>query len=123
MLSLYLGFSKRYSELKSSNPEADPSRQGLSQYTSDFLKLLIGVNLASTLMTYGLYTMNLRTLEVHNTLNLIYTLPIVAFGLFRHVYLVMHKGFGDDTSRELLHDRQLIASVLLFVICTYVIIS
>jgi len=114
MLSLYLALCKRYGELVQSNSH---SRPVLADYSKDLLQLLIGVSLSATLITYGLYTVSGKTVEVHHTENLIYTFPIVAFGLFRYTYLVLGKHFGEDTALDLWRDRLLAGTVFSFVIC------
>ncbi len=55
--------------------------------------------------------------------DLILTLPIVVFGVFRYLFLVHHRGQGEDPSRVLFRDRPLIASGLLYLLVLYVALS
>ncbi|MEO6096843.1 MAG: decaprenyl-phosphate phosphoribosyltransferase [Fibrobacteria bacterium] len=96
-LSLFLGFSKRYAERIDGQRPLEAKRAVLRSYSPEFLRSLISITLSATLITYGLYTTSPRTLEVHGNSRLIYTLPIAMFGLFRYLYLVMEKGYGENT--------------------------
>jgi 4-hydroxybenzoate polyprenyltransferase len=110
LLSLFLGFSKRYAERMDDSQEASHKRAVVDEYSPEFLRILLAITLACTLMTYGLYTMSTHTLEIHGTGNLIYTLPFAAFAMFRYLYLVMQRGFGENLSGELLRDGWLLVS-------------
>lgn len=114
-LSLFLGFSKRYAELTDGRRDPESKRAVLRRYSPEFLRVLLGVTLSATLMTYGLYTTSPRTLEVHGTPLLIYTLPVVMFAMFRYLYLVMQQGFGENTVADVLRDRQMILASAAYV--------
>ena len=107
-LSLFLGFSKRYAELVDSERPLEAKRRVLKNYSPEFLRLLLGVTLSATLITYALYTTSPRTAEIHHTAGLIYTLPLVMWGLFRYLYLVMREGFGENTLADVLRDGQML---------------
>ena len=40
---------------------------------------------------------------------LVYTVPIVIFGMLRYAYQV-HRGHGEDVARDLLRDRWIVAA-------------
>lgn len=115
-LSLFLGFSKRYAELAEAKLTLDEKRAVLRNYSPEFLRMLMGVTLSATLITYGLYTTSARTVAVHGTSNLVYTLPIAMFAMFRYLYLVMEKGFGENTVAEVLKDRQLLLATAAYLV-------
>lgn len=115
-LSLFLGFSKRYAELTDGKRSMQEKRAVLRRYSPEFLRVLLGVTLSSTLMTYGLYTTSPRTLAVHGTSQLIYTLPLVMFVMFRYLYLVMQRGFGENTVADVLGDKQMLLASFAYVI-------
>ncbi|HAO98924.1 MAG TPA: decaprenyl-phosphate phosphoribosyltransferase [Fibrobacteres bacterium] len=117
-LSLFLGFSKRYAELIDKERPLEEKRRVLQNYTPEFLRLLLSVTLSASLITYALYTTSSRTAEVHHTAGLIYTLPLVLWGLFRYLYRVMHGGFGENTVADVLRDRQMLLVSLLYLIAT-----
>jgi len=107
-LSLFLGFSKRYAERVDPLRTMDEKREVLRSYSPEFLRTLLGITLASTLITYGLYTTSSRAALVHPHARLIYTLPIAMFGLFRYLYLVMEKGYGENTVADVRKDIPLL---------------
>jgi hypothetical protein len=56
--------------------------------------------------------------EFHGTERLIYTLPFAAFVLFRYLWLVIERGYGEDLSGEMLRDLGLIGGGLAYVAVT-----
>lgn len=89
-LALFLGVAKRRSEMN--NVERGASRKVLDDYTPELVRTILIVSVTGSIMSYTLYTMSDHVVENFGTENLIYTVPIVMFGLFRYLYL-------DETSR------------------------
>lgn len=119
MLSLFLGFSKRYAELTVSSQEG---RDVLKDYSKSFLELLLGITASCAIMSYGLYTISERTVTIHGTDHLIYSLPIVIYGLFRYLYLVIYRNAGGDPSREILADRFIRGTIIVYIASVLLII-
>jgi len=115
MLTLFLGFGKRRAELLgltdngNSNGAAGP-RAALEGYSRVLLDRLILVSVAGAAIGYALYTVDARTIALHGTDRLIFTVPFVLYGLFRYLQVVYTKGGGGDPAWELLHDPHLIAA-------------
>lgn len=118
LLSLFLGFSKRYAERIDASQELAHKRAVVEEYSPQFLQILLGVTLSATLIAYGLYTVSPQTLAIHKTGNMIYSLPFAAFVMFRYLYLVMQKGFGENLTLELAHDLSLTVGVVLYALTT-----
>jgi 4-hydroxybenzoate polyprenyltransferase len=118
LLSLFLGFSKRYAERTDGSQDAAHKRAVVEEYSPEFLRMLLAVTLACTLMSYGLYTMNAETVAVHGTERLIYTLPFAAFVMFRYLWLVTVRGYGENLSGELVRDRSLWGGSALYLAVT-----
>jgi len=74
------------------------------------LDRLILVSVAGAAIGYALYTVDARTIALHGTDRLIFTVPFVLYGLFRYLQVVYTKGGGGDPAWELLHDPHLIAA-------------
>lgn len=129
MLTLFLGFSKRRSEMKSLNvdQEVNHQRAVLKNYQSIFLDKMIGITAACSIISYSLYTMSPMTIQEQGTSGLIYTVPFVAYGIFRYIYLLheplSERRAGEDTARDLLKDRQLQVAVVLWLMLVLLIIS
>ncbi len=95
-LCMFLGFGKRRCELAAfeSREEAGTHRTTLLRYTPELLNHLISVSAGIAIITFLLYTMD--TSEKYQPPfqkeYLLYTLPLVAYGLFRYAMLIE---FGD----------------------------
>jgi len=123
LLTLFLGFTKRRSELLSVSAEFVTHRKALLHYNPALLDKLIGVCASGAIMSYSLYAMSPQTAQLHGTENLIYTIPFVVYGMFRYLYLLHARHAGADTSRELLRDPHLLAAVLGWCAATFWLIS
>jgi hypothetical protein len=86
------------------------------------LDVLMAVTVSMTLVTYGLYTVDAMTAAMHGTDNLIITLPIVTFGLFRYLYLIYREGAGEDTGRDLLSDAQIRLAVVAWALAVFLLV-
>jgi 4-hydroxybenzoate polyprenyltransferase len=117
MVTLFLGFTKRRAELYV-RAGGGASRQVLDQYTPLHLDIMIGVTVACVIMSYTLYTMSERTIRIHGTENLIYTVPFVIYGLFRYIHLLHSGGGGEDTAKDLIRDPHILVTGVLWVVVT-----
>lgn len=114
---------KRHSELLLvEENENVPSRKVLSQYSLNFADQMATVAAAGVVISYALYTVSERTVSAFGTENLIYTTPIVVYGIFRFMYLEYISNKGDNTTKIVFTDRQLIVTVLTYIITTVLII-
>lgn len=114
LLSLFLGFSKRYAERMDATQESANKRSVVEEYSPEFLRALLAITLSCTLMSYGLYTVSPATVAAHGTSELLYTLPFAALALFRYLFLVLQRGYGENLAGEVLRDRWLLASLVLY---------
>lgn len=114
-ISLFLAVMKRYSELNLQNSDAGKSRKVLSQYSLEFTSQLSTVAAAAVIICYALYTVSMRTVSVFGTENLIYTTPFVVFGIFRYMFLVYMNHEGENTSKIMITDLQMIVTVILYI--------
>jgi 4-hydroxybenzoate polyprenyltransferase len=122
MISLLIGFSKRYAELGCSD-SAHNHREVLQEYSVDILRSFMIITASATIITYSLYTLSQRSVELHGTVNLIYTTPFVVFGILRFLYIVLFNKSGDDPSSQIFKDRQMVITIILWVLAYGLIIS
>jgi 4-hydroxybenzoate polyprenyltransferase len=101
-LALVLGFGKRRMEIVGLR-DGTRFRPALRSYDAAKLDTLSAIVTALTLVTYMLYTVAGDTVARHHTGNLIYTIPFVAYGLFRYLFKTQ-EGRGDDPTDVLLKD-------------------
>lgn len=111
MVTLFLGFTKRRAEIIALTEDRAAHRRVLEHYSPVLLDKMIGITAAGLIMSYSLYTMNPDTIRIHNTPNLIYTVPFVMYGVFRYIYLLHHQSGGGDPSRDLASDRHMLTVV------------
>jgi 4-hydroxybenzoate polyprenyltransferase len=115
-LSLFLALCKRRNELVLLQGQASTHRQILREYSIPMLDQMITIVVATTIMAYSLYTFQGPT----GNHRLVFTLPLVLYGLFRYLYLVYMKGDGGSPEEILLRDPHMIGTVLL---CTGLIVT
>lgn len=119
MFTLFLGFGKRSAELRQEVSAMTPQREVLSSYSAPLLAQFQSITATCTLLSYAVYTVSAETVEIHGTANLIYTVPVIAYGLFRYIYMIQAlDGAGQDTADDLLRDRPLLYSVLAWIAMT-----
>lgn len=109
-IALFLGFAKRKAETFHA-PEQQ--RAVLEHYPPSLLDTYIAVTMTATVITYGLYATSIEALQQHGG-RLIYTVPVVVFALLRYTYQV-HRGRGEDVSRDLLRDPWIVAAGLAWI--------
>jgi 4-hydroxybenzoate polyprenyltransferase len=115
LLALLIALGRRRAELIGLGTSASAHRSVLSDYTLALIDQLVAIVAAATLVAYMIYTASPEVEAKLGTQHLYLTVPFVAFGLFRYLYLVNAKGEGGDPSRLLVKDRQLLASMILWI--------
>lgn len=130
MLTLFLGAAKRRAELMEIAGRDEESagrhhgqRRVLDDYTPALLDLILGITATASIITYGLYTMSPEVIRIQGTANLIYSLPLVIYALFRYLHRLYGHGSGGDPSTDLFRDPHLLAVGLLWVVVTLALLS
>jgi 4-hydroxybenzoate polyprenyltransferase len=111
--ALFLATSKRRREMVNAGGNASEQREVLRRYTPELLEVMLTVSAATTLVSYALYTIWPATVEKFHTEALLYTVPFVAFGVFRYLFLVRVSETSEDPSAVLLTDRPIQVTVAL----------
>ncbi|MCA8963247.1 MAG: decaprenyl-phosphate phosphoribosyltransferase [Planctomycetes bacterium] len=112
--ALFLAFCKRYEEVGRQTEAGGRTRATMDDYTVSFLNMMIGPLAALSILSYSLYTVSPETVQRHGTDRLMYTVPIVTYGVFRYLFLVYRKSEGGDPSRLLFRDVPLLISGALY---------
>jgi 4-hydroxybenzoate polyprenyltransferase len=124
-LCLFLGFSKRRCELNSlaetPGSGAARHRRTLAEYTPELLNHMTTLTAGIAVVSFMLYAMDKRTLDVFGTNYLLYTLPMVVYAIFRFALLVEH-GRVDGPTAVVLRDRPFQAAIVLWGIAVLAII-
>ncbi|MEO7160894.1 MAG: UbiA prenyltransferase family protein [Polaromonas sp.] len=110
-LTLFLGFCKRKAE---SFQEEASQRAVMALYPPALIDTFIATTMTATLTTYSLFATSPEAQLQHGE-RLLYTVPVVVFGLLRYTYQV-HRGRGEDVVRDLLRDAWLLGAGLLWLL-------
>ena len=113
-VALFLAFSKRRHELILLADEASGQRAVLSHYSPAFLDQMINVVTASTVVSYAMYAIAPETTEKFHTQHLIYTIPMVLFGIFRYLYLIYQKPSRRNPTEAILRDPAFMINILIW---------
>ncbi len=101
-LALFIGLGKRRAEIFLLQTEAGVHRRVLDGYSLDLLDQLLTIVLATTLMTYCLYTFSAEITPGNHSMML--TIPFVIYGLFRYLYLIRVEHIGGAPEEIVLTD-------------------
>ena len=104
--ALLIALGKRRAELKSAGDAAANQRGILGDYTTEFIDALIMSTATLAIFTYALYAIDLgdtgANVPADNTMMV--TIPFVAYGIYRYLYLLYVKGEGEAPEIVLLRD-------------------
>src|SRR6185436_4962152 len=114
-VAVFLGFSKRRHELLLLADRASDQRRVLSHYSPVFLDQMISVVTASTVICYALYAMADESVQKHGR-GIVYTVPLVLFGVFRYLYLTYQRPGHANPTEEVLTDPPFLLNVALWAV-------
>ena len=114
LISLFLGFVKRRQELVALDTEAANQRPILKEYSLPFLDQMVSTVTAGTIVAYALYAFSPEVADKLGTEWMGLTIPFVVFGIFRYLYLVYHRGYGQNPTTLILHDSPLLVNLALW---------
>lgn len=106
-ISLYLASIKRRQELLQSGSE---SRGVLAHYSVALIDRFAEMSAVTAVVFYSLYVMAVQP-------QLVITIPLVIFGLFRYWYIVETLKGGESPTDVIVQDKQILLTVLLWVGC------
>lgn len=112
LLALFLAFGKRRHELLLLDVEAFAHRPALKAYSAPLLDALLSSVTAATIVTYAMYSFSSETAQAAPAL--IFTVPFVAYGVFRYLFLIYSRNLGGNPEEILLTDVPIITSVILW---------
>lgn len=118
LLSLFLGLSKRKSELLLLRNAICTHRKVLEQYSEELLNQLISITTTATILCYSLFTFTSG-----HSIYLMGTIPLAIYGIFRYLYLIHVEESGDKPEKILIEDKHILGTVLIFSIYVVVVIK
>lgn len=122
LLALFLGFSKRRSELQLNHSNPHLQRQVLKRYTVILLDQIITIVTTLIIVTYLLYTVSQETVARFGSIDMVYTTPLVMYGIFRYLFLIYTQHKGENPENNIFSDKPLFFTIILwFLAITYII--
>ena len=115
--ALFLALAKRRGELFSTGNSSTQQKTIQSNYSLPLLDNLINVAATSTLISYTFYTFSTGVTEANVPANnsMMLTIPFVAYGVLRYLYLVHAKGRGESPEDILVEDWPLRINIALWI--------
>lgn len=111
LLSLFLAIGKRRHELHLLQHDKGSHRKVLDQYSFDLLDQMSSIVTTANIISYSLFTFTSG-----RTVHLMWTIPLVIYGMFRYLYLIHIEKKGGAPDRVLLEDSHILVTVILYVI-------
>jgi 4-hydroxybenzoate polyprenyltransferase len=117
-LALFLALARRRHELTVLGGGAVAHRRALAHYNVRLVDQMLAIIAGTTLVGYMTYT---ASFEIEAKFGARYhhlavlTVPYVAFGILRYLYLIDQRNEGGDPTRLLLEDRPLLLCMTLWI--------
>ncbi len=120
-LALYLGFVKRYAEIRSLR-ERDAGegaqRSALARTSPEFFEQLMGVTMSMTVLCYSLFA----TVSGKGH-TLVLTVPIVFYVLAYYKYKAQSGRGGEEPERDLVRDPVILGCAVVWLVLYYAIVT
>jgi 4-hydroxybenzoate polyprenyltransferase len=108
--ALFIVLGRRYAEVRLAGDEAVQQRSVLVDYAGPFIGQLLNIAATTALVSYTLYAVEAENLPENHTMLL--TVPFVAFGLFRYLYLLNTNHEAESPEQLISRDIPLLVSTL-----------
>jgi 4-hydroxybenzoate polyprenyltransferase len=112
LLASLLGFGKRAHELRTSGNKGSGQRKVLDRYNLAVLRFLIYMLAGFTVAAYVGYTQSPHALSFFGTRRLVLTVPFVAFGVFRFIWITQRKIDSESPTDSMLRDAPFMINLL-----------
>ena len=108
--ALFIVLGRRYAEVRLGGDSADLQRRVLSRYSGPYISQLLNISATAALLSYTLYTIEAENLPDNNAM--LFTLPLVAVGLFRYLYLLNTSSHAEAPEQLMVRDIPLLACIV-----------
>jgi 4-hydroxybenzoate polyprenyltransferase len=108
MVSLFLGFTKRRQEAVLEKNAQFGARPVLEHYTLPFLDQMVSVVSAGTVLSYTIYA----TQSPLAGDQMLWTVPMVVYGVFRYLYLIYHREDASSAANLVTSDPGIIGAAV-----------
>ncbi|MCH7842104.1 MAG: decaprenyl-phosphate phosphoribosyltransferase [Chloroflexi bacterium] len=108
--ALFIVLGRRFAEVRLAGDTAEEQRSVLKDYSGPFISQLLMLSAAAAWLSYTLYTVEATNLPDNNTM--LFTLPLVTFGLFRYLYLLNNSEQAEAPEQLIIRDLPLVISIV-----------
>lgn len=122
MLAMFLGLAKRRQEIALLSDDATRHRKILADYSLAYIDQMTSILAASAIITYSFYTVSAETIQKFGSDRLVFSVPMVLYGMLRYLYLIHIQDLGDNPSEVLLKDRPLQINLVLWALTIFAVI-
>ncbi len=121
-LCLFIALTKRRGEIITLNEQAGAARAANRQYDLADLEHMVTVSTSMALLTYSLYCLSIMTINRIHSAHMIWTIPLVVYGMFRYSQLTRKAG-KSDAVLVLIHDKVLWCVVAAYVVLVILVLK
>lgn len=114
LLAALLGFGKRSHELRIGGARGGAQRGVLARYQPGVLRALLAVLALLTVATYAAYTQSEHAQSFFGTRLLAVTVPFVAFGILRFLWITHRKLDAESPTDSMLRDPGFLVNLVLY---------
>ena len=118
--ALFIVLGRRFAEVRLAGDGAEEQRSVLKDYSGPFINQLLMLSAAAAWLSYTLYTVEATNLPENNTM--LFTLPLVTFGLFRYLFLLNNSEQAEAPERLIVGDLPLVLSIMSWVAVSAVVL-
>jgi len=111
--ALFIVLGRRFAEVRLAGDAAEEQRTVLKDYSGPFISQLLMLSAAAAWLSYTLYTVEATNLPDNNSM--LFTLPLVTFGLFRYLYLLNNSEQAEAPEQLIIRDLPLVLSIVSWV--------
>lgn len=109
LLALFLAISKRRHELLLFETREGEGRTVLNHYSAKLLDEMNSIVTTATIISYAFFTFTSG-----RSIYLMWTIPLVIYGIFRYLYLIHIENKGGKPDEILLEDKPILITVTLY---------
>jgi 4-hydroxybenzoate polyprenyltransferase len=118
MVSLLLGFTKRRQEAVLEKNAPFGARPVLEHYTLPFLEQMVSMVSAGTVLSYTIYA----TQSPLAGDQMLWTVPMVVYGVFRYLYLIYHREDASSTASIVTRDPGIIGAAVAWAVAAALVV-
>ena len=108
--AMFIVLGRRYAEVRLAGDRASGQRSVLEDYAGPFIGQLLSISATTALVSYTLYAVEAENLPANHAMLL--TVPFVAFGLFRYLFLLNSSPDAESPEQLVTRDVPFLLSVV-----------